>query len=58
MPATTGGISGRTSREEQFIVTGGGMQAIQLALQATAGAGDEVLYLTPGLAELCRPPRR
>ena len=32
---------------EEFIVTGGGMQAIQLALQATAGAGDEVLYLSP-----------
>lgn len=32
---------------EQFLVVGGGMQAIQLALQATAGAGDEVVYLTP-----------
>ncbi|MBA3448455.1 MAG: pyridoxal phosphate-dependent aminotransferase [Pseudaminobacter sp.] len=32
---------------EEFLVTGGGMQAIQLALQATAGAGDEVIYLTP-----------
>ena len=34
-------------RSEEFLVTGGGMQAIQLALQATAGAGDEVIYLSP-----------
>jgi len=32
---------------EEFLVTCGGMQAIQLALQATAGAGDEVIYLSP-----------
>ena len=32
---------------DEFAVTIGGMHAIQLALQATAGAGDEVLYLTP-----------
>ena len=32
---------------EEFIVTGGGMHAINLALQMTAGAGDEVIYLTP-----------
>ena len=32
---------------EEFLVTGGGMQAIQLALQATAGAGDEVIYMSP-----------
>lgn len=32
---------------EEFIVTGGGMQAIQLALHAVAGAGDEVVYFTP-----------
>ncbi|WP_265516440.1 pyridoxal phosphate-dependent aminotransferase [Nitratireductor luteus] len=32
---------------EEFIVTGGGMQAIQLALQAVAGAGDEVVYFSP-----------
>ncbi len=42
---------GHAFAAERFIVTGGGMQAIQLALQATAGAGDEVLYLEPGLAE-------
>ncbi len=38
---------GRQFAAEEFLVTGGGMQAIQLALQATAGAGDEVIYLTP-----------
>ena len=49
---------GQAFAPDEFIVTGGGMQAIQLALQATAGAGDEVLYLQPGLAELRRPRRR
>jgi aspartate/methionine/tyrosine aminotransferase len=38
---------GKTFAPEEFMVTGGGMQAIQLALQATAGAGDEVIYLSP-----------
>jgi aspartate/methionine/tyrosine aminotransferase len=38
---------GRLFAPEEFIVTGGGMQAIQLALQAVAGAGDEVVYFTP-----------
>lgn len=37
----------RTFPEEQFIVTGSGMHAIQLALDALAGAGDEVIYLSP-----------
>ena len=32
---------------EEFIVTGSGMQAIQLAIDAVAGAGDEVIYLSP-----------
>jgi aspartate/methionine/tyrosine aminotransferase len=32
---------------ENFYVTGSGMHAIQLAIQATAGAGDEVVYLSP-----------
>lgn len=31
----------------EFIVTGSGMHAIQLAVQATAGSGDELLYLSP-----------
>ncbi|MET0597054.1 MAG: pyridoxal phosphate-dependent aminotransferase [Mesorhizobium sp.] len=43
---------GQAFAPEQFIVTGGGMQAIQLALQATAGAGDEVLYLSPAWPNL------
>lgn len=29
---------------DHFYATGSGMQSIQLALQATAGAGDEVIY--------------
>lgn len=32
---------------EQFYVVGSGMQAIQLALQAIASAGDEMVYLSP-----------
>ncbi len=32
---------------DQFLVTGSGMQSIQLAIQAVAGQGDEVLYLSP-----------
>lgn len=31
----------------EFIVTGGGMQAIQLAIQAVGGAGDEIIYFSP-----------
>ncbi|MGB3389332.1 MAG: pyridoxal phosphate-dependent aminotransferase [Pseudaminobacter sp.] len=38
---------GRHFADQEFLVTGGGMQAIQLALQATVGAGDEAIYLTP-----------
>ena len=38
---------GRPFSAQEFIVVGGGMQAIQLALQAVAGAGDEVVYFTP-----------
>lgn len=32
---------------DRFIVTGSGMQAIQLCIQAVAGAGEEVLVPTP-----------
>lgn len=32
---------------ERFFITGSGMQAIQLALQAVAGNGDEVIIPTP-----------
>lgn len=38
---------GRPFSAENFFVTGGGMQAIQLAFQMTVGAGDEVLVPTP-----------
>lgn len=38
---------GRTFDASEFIVTGGGMHAILLSLQATAGQGDEAIYLTP-----------
>jgi aspartate/methionine/tyrosine aminotransferase len=38
---------GKTFAPEEFMVVGSGMQAIQLALQATAGAGDEVVYFSP-----------
>lgn len=38
---------GRYLDAERFIVTGSGMQAIQLCIQAVAGAGDEVLLPTP-----------
>nr|WP_306263651.1 pyridoxal phosphate-dependent aminotransferase [Pararhizobium sp. IMCC3301] len=37
----------RTMPADRFIVTGSGMQAIQLAIQAVAGAGTEVLLPTP-----------
>jgi aspartate/methionine/tyrosine aminotransferase len=38
---------GRAFGSDEFIVTSSGMQAIQLAIDAVAGAGDEVIYLTP-----------
>jgi aspartate/methionine/tyrosine aminotransferase len=38
---------GRSFSADEFFVTGGGMQAIQLAVQMTAGAGDEVIVPTP-----------
>jgi aspartate/methionine/tyrosine aminotransferase len=37
----------RSFDPEQFFVTGGGMQAIQIASRMVAGAGDEVLVPTP-----------
>lgn len=45
-------------RRENFYVTGSGMHAIELAIAATAGPGDEAVYLAPawpnfvGAAEL------
>lgn len=38
---------GQTISPEAFLVTIGGMHAITLSLQVVAGAGDEVLYLSP-----------
>ncbi len=38
---------GRPFAPERFFVTGGGMQAIQIAVAATAGHGDEVVVPTP-----------
>ncbi len=38
---------GGTFAREEFLVTASGMQAIQLALQAVAGADDEVIYISP-----------
>jgi len=40
-------IYGRSFPAERFLVTGSGMQAIQMAVQAIAGAGDEVIVPTP-----------
>ncbi|MBX3531535.1 MAG: pyridoxal phosphate-dependent aminotransferase [Rhizobiaceae bacterium] len=42
-----GRLYGRPFAPDEFFVTGGGMHAIVLALQATAGKGDEVVYLEP-----------
>jgi aspartate/methionine/tyrosine aminotransferase len=38
---------GRAFPPERFFVTGGGMQAIQIAIAAVTAAGDEVLVPTP-----------
>jgi aspartate/methionine/tyrosine aminotransferase len=38
---------GRAFSHEQFLVTGSGMQSIQLAIQAIAGNSDEIMYLAP-----------
>jgi aspartate/methionine/tyrosine aminotransferase len=38
---------GRAFTPERFFVTGGGMQAIQIAVAALAGTGDEVLVPSP-----------
>jgi aspartate/methionine/tyrosine aminotransferase len=42
-----GRVYGRPFDAERFFVTGGGMQAIQIATRMAAGAGDEVLVPTP-----------
>lgn len=38
---------GQAFAPEEFIVCGSGMHAIQLAIDAVAGHGDEVVYLSP-----------
>ena len=38
---------GRSFADERFFITGGGMQAIQIAARMVAGHGDEVLVPTP-----------
>ncbi|MYZ46380.1 pyridoxal phosphate-dependent aminotransferase [Propylenella binzhouense] len=38
---------GRSFEHERFYVTGSGMQAIQIAIAAVAGTGDEVIVPTP-----------
>ena len=40
-------VYGRQFPAERFFVTGGGMQAIQIACRMVAGSGDEVLIPTP-----------
>jgi len=42
-----GRLYGREFSADEFFITGSGMQAIQIALAMTAGAGDEVLIPTP-----------
>ena len=41
---------GGAHEAEEFIVSSSGMHAIQLALDAVAGHGDEVIYLSPAWA--------
>ncbi len=43
---------GRVFDHEEFIVTGSGMHAIQLAVDAVAGQGDEVIHLSPAWPNL------
>ena len=40
-------LFGRSFSADEFFVTGGGMQAVQLAVQMIAGAGDEVVVPGP-----------
>jgi aspartate/methionine/tyrosine aminotransferase len=40
-------LYGRAFQTEEFFVTGSGMQAIQIALAMTVGAGEEVVIPTP-----------
>lgn len=47
LAAYHGRLYGRPFSPEEFFVTGSGMQAIQIVLAMTAGAGDEVVIPTP-----------
>lgn len=38
---------GHSFAVDEFLVTGSGMHAIELALKATTGAGEEAIYLSP-----------
>ncbi len=47
----------RALSPNNFYVTGSGMQAIKLAIEAISSVGDELVLLTPRLAEFCRSGR-
>ena len=40
-------LYGQAFEADEFFVTGGGMQAVQIAVQATCGPGDEVIVPSP-----------
>ena len=48
---------GRAFSHENFFVTGGGMQAIQTAIQMIAGEGDEIIIPTPAWPNYAGPLR-
>jgi aspartate/methionine/tyrosine aminotransferase len=48
---------GREFDAENFLVTGGGMQAIQTAIQMIAGEGDEIIIPTPAWPNYSGPLR-
>jgi aspartate/methionine/tyrosine aminotransferase len=48
---------GRVFDAENFLVTGGGMQAIQTAIQIIAGEGDEIIIPTPAWPNYAAPLR-
>ena len=48
---------GREFSAENFCVTGGGMQAIQTAIQMIAGEGDEIIIPTPAWPNYAGPLR-
>lgn len=48
---------GREFSSENFCVTGGGMQAIQTAIQMIAGDGDEIIIPTPAWPNYAGPLR-